>query len=78
ARMRMRENGNWQIVARTTETVLERNGARGLQNPVWLPPEPVPESAAPRHDQHQAPGIGRLMQRAKRWTKRRASRMRHR
>lgn len=74
ARMRVRENGNWHTVATTTETIIEQNGARGLENPVHQ----ARESALPREEQHQAPGIRHLVNRAKGWTKRRASRMRER
>jgi hypothetical protein len=72
--MRMRENGSWHTLASTTETIIEQNGARGLENPV----RQARESAVPREEQHQAPGIRHLMHRAKAWTKRRALRMRDR
>ncbi len=74
ARMRVREDDKWQIVPHTTETVVERNGARGLENPVRQAPEPGREPARTEQAQHQAAGLTGLMQRAKR----RASRIRHR
>ncbi len=82
ARLRMRQNGNWQTVARTTEKVVERNGARGLENPVRLASEPgaasAPEPARKGPDQQAPAGLTEFVQRAKRWTSRRASRIRHR
>jgi hypothetical protein len=78
ARMRMRQNGNWQTVARTTETVIERNGARGLENPVRQAPTPGAEPARKAPDQQPAPVAAQFVQRAKRWTKQRVSRIRHR
>jgi phytanoyl-CoA hydroxylase len=82
ARMRVRENGTWQTVARTTETIVERNGARGLENPVRQAAEPGsapgPEPARKGAGPQPAAGLTQFVERAKRWTSRRASRIRHR
>jgi ectoine hydroxylase-related dioxygenase (phytanoyl-CoA dioxygenase family) len=72
--MRMREDGKWRSVPHTTQTVVEQNGARGLENPVRQVPAPGLEPARSGQEQHQAAGLTGLMQRAKR----RASRIRHR
>jgi len=69
ARMQVRENGNWKSTARTTELVIERDGARGLDGPLHIP---VARSDKP-HTSTQSPSTGSWLQtarRAKRWAAR--------
>jgi ectoine hydroxylase-related dioxygenase (phytanoyl-CoA dioxygenase family) len=69
ARMEVRRNGEWHLVARTTNRVVERNGARGLDSPLRAPASPPKEPArSPRSNAvAQAKQVAR---RAKRWLKR--------
>jgi hypothetical protein len=62
ARMQVRRNGEWNLIARTTNRVIERNGARGLDGPLRQRgnAQPVSRSDATR----QLAGVAR---RAKRW-----------
>jgi phytanoyl-CoA hydroxylase len=67
AGMRVRQDGRLQRVSSTTAEVIERDGARGLENPVRESNGPA---AVETLDSRPPTGLARLVQRAKRWTTR--------
>jgi ectoine hydroxylase-related dioxygenase (phytanoyl-CoA dioxygenase family) len=69
ARMQVRDGESWRMVAHRTDTIIERDGARGLDGPL----HGAPELTSPKPEQPRPALLARLVERVNSFRERRTS-----
>jgi phytanoyl-CoA hydroxylase len=69
ARMQVRDGESWRMVAHRTDTIIERDGARGLDSPL----HGAPELTSPKPEQPRPALVARLMERVNSFRERRTT-----